>query len=309
MESNPYLQNCKTILVEAGIEELSEETLEKIRENAVLEFKRESARNAIKEKYRCKACKILPRQGNDSLKKCKRCDRIFCDNCKRHRCFPTNRRDGIANLPVAFEMEFEIKEPFLPLFCMNNKFGCEKMLFDDAELLKHEKYCEFYKIHCADIDCKTEVCLKNYRDHVKENHKDWKNLGECETFKQPLPIQYIKRMALIVSLKNDILTKFGSYQGIYQFSVFDGTPTWSSDSKAIWLVLKDESSIYWRIGEKSIIGSGKSTFKGLVSLSGTWVWSSLMPTDDKIEWECFEDDYWKKIDKSDISIDIQIQGM
>ena len=111
MKNTSYLLNCKKILVEAGIEGISEETLEKIRENAVLEFKRESARNAIKEKYRCLACKILPRQGNDSLKKCKRCDKIFCDSCQRHRCYPTDRRDEIANLPVSmtFEISFEIE--------------------------------------------------------------------------------------------------------------------------------------------------------------------------------------------------------
>ena len=303
MKNTSYLLNCKKILVEAGIEGISEETLEKIRENAVLEFKRESARNAIKEKYRCIACKILPRQ-NDSLKKCERCDRIFCDNCKRHRCFPTNRRHGIANLPVefsvAFEMEFEIKEPFLPLFCINDKFGCEKMLFDDAELLKHEKYCEFYTIHCAEIDCKTKVFLKDYNDHVKENHKDWKDLGEGETFKPPLPILKVDKLTLIISLKNEVLTKFSSYQGIYQLSGtrVNGKGSWTSDSKAIWSFLND-----WRIGEKSMIGSGKSTFKGCwkVSVSGL---TGTHPYEDKVAWHCFEDDDWKDIDKNDISIEI-----
>ena len=161
--------------IQDDIEEISEETLEKIRKNAVLEFKKESALNAIKEKYRCKTCKTLPRQGNESVKKCKRCDKIFCNNCKRHQCVPTNRRDaglkdGIANLSVAFKMEFEIQVPFLPLFCKNNKFGCEEIL-DESKLLEHEKYCNYQKVNCAFLEgCKTEVGLLNYLEHFKEAH-------------------------------------------------------------------------------------------------------------------------------------------
>ena len=293
------------------IEEISEETLEKIRKNAVLEFKKESALNAIKEKYRCKTCKTLPRQGNDGVKKCKRCDKIFCNNCKRHQCVPTNRRDAglkdlIADLPVVFKMEFEIKVPFLPLFCKNNKFGCEKMLFDDAELLKHEKYCEFYKVHCADIGCKTEVCLKNYIDHVKENHSDWKDLGEDKTFKLPsLPIPDINKLwfTLNISLKNAVLTKFGSYQETYQLSdvLVNEKWSWSSESKAIWYHLNDMQVGFWRIGEKSIIGSRESTFKAFVGFG--FEGSETLPTDAELNWECVEENGWKQIE--DISIDIQ----
>ena len=44
-------------------EEISEKLLEKIRQEAIEEYKKDMARTTVKKEYQCSLCKILPRPG------------------------------------------------------------------------------------------------------------------------------------------------------------------------------------------------------------------------------------------------------
>ena len=44
-------------------EEISEKLLEKIRQEAIEEYKKDMARTTVKKEYQCSHCKILPRPG------------------------------------------------------------------------------------------------------------------------------------------------------------------------------------------------------------------------------------------------------
>ena len=53
------------------------------------EHKMEMARNLVKKEYQCSGCKIFPRPGTKTVKKCSYCSKIFCTNCGIHPC-PNN---------------------------------------------------------------------------------------------------------------------------------------------------------------------------------------------------------------------------
>ena len=53
---------------------------------------------------------------------------------------------------------------------------------------------EFQIIHCAEVDCKTEVCYLKYLDHFKEKHGKCEDLGDGKIFKSPISFEKIKSL-------------------------------------------------------------------------------------------------------------------
>ena len=247
------MEDKKSFRVDGGIK-VSEEALQKIRKDAVNDFKKEMIRTTIKKEFECFGCKNLPRPNQKTIKKCKTCSKIFCGICEigSHLCSDGTQRNPNESVPLKIDVDF------LPYFCMNNKFGCEEILFKDSELFEHEPTCAFQIVCCPDFKCKDKVNFLNYLDHFKEKHDVYEDLGEGRTFKLPLPMDQIQSQALKVTLKNDVLA-FQSYlEGKYQISdqLFNGKPTWLMNSyapKAIWYENK-----LWNIGLKMDIAKNRS---------------------------------------------------
>ena len=252
------MEDKKSFKVDGGIE-ISEEALQKIRKDAVNDFKKEMIRTTIKKEFECFGCKNLPRPSQTTIKKCKTCSKIFCGICGlgSHLC-----SDGTHTTLFNEYVPLKIDVEFLPYFCKNNKFGCEEILFKDSELFEHEPTCAFQIICCPGFSCKNKVNFLNYLDHFKEKHDDYEDLGEGRTFKLPLPMDQIQSQVLKVTLKNDVLAFKSSLEGKYQKSdqLFNGKPTWLMNSyayasKAIWYQDKDK---FWNIGLKADIGKNRS---------------------------------------------------
>ena len=255
------MEDKKIFKVDGGIE-ISEEALQKIRKDAVNDFKKEMIRTTIKKEFECFGCKNLPRPSQTTIKKCKTCSNIFCGICGigSHLCSDGTQRNPNESVPLKIDVEF------LPYFCKNNKFGCEEILFKDSELFEHEPTCAFQIVCCPDFSCKDKVNFLNYVDHFKEKHGDYEDLGEGRTFKLPLPMDQIQSQALKVTLKNDVLAFVSLLGGKYQISdkLFNGKPTWlmiSYAPKAIWY--EDKS---WNIGLKTDIGKRRSMINCTTSI-------------------------------------------
>ena len=247
------MEDKKSFKVDGGIE-ISEEALQKIRKDAVNDFKKEMIRTTIKKEFECFGCKNLPRPSQTTIKKCKICSKIFCGICEigSHLCSDGTQRNPNESVPLKIDVEF------LPYFCKNNKFGCEEILFKDSELFEHEPTCAFQIVCCPDFKCKDKVNFLNYLDHFKEKHDVYEDLGEGRTFKLPLPMDQIQSQALKVTLKNDVLAFKSTLEGKYQISdqLFNGKPTWLMNSyapKAIWYENK-----LWNIGLKMDIAKNRS---------------------------------------------------
>ena len=247
------MENKKSFKVDGGIE-ISEEALQKIRKDAVNDFKKEMIRTTIKKEFECFGCKNLPRPNQKTIKKCKTCSKIFCGICEigSHLCSDGTQRNPNESVPLKIDVDF------LPYFCMNNKFGCEEVLFKDSELFEHEPTCAFQIVCCPDFKCKNKVNFLNYLDHFKEKHDVYEDLGEGINFKLPLPMDQIQSQALKVTLKNDVLAFKSTLEGKYQISdqLFNGKPTWLMNSyapKAIWYENK-----LWNIGLKMDIAKNRS---------------------------------------------------
>ena len=124
-------------------EEISEELLHKIQRDAIEKDKKEMANNWMKKEYQCSVCKISPRPGIKTVKKCTYCTKIFCDGCMSHQCpnqgskINTNSSVNIA-LTITLDMD-----KYMSYSCKNVKFGCEEMLANEAKLDEHEKNCDF----------------------------------------------------------------------------------------------------------------------------------------------------------------------
>ena len=245
------MEDKKSFLkVDGGIE-ISEEALQKIRKDAVNDFKKEMIRTTIKKEFECFGCKNLPRPSQTTIKKCQTCSKIFCGICGlgSHLCSDGTQRNPNESVPLKIDVDF------LPYFCMNNKFGCEEILFNYSELFEHEPTCAFQIVCCPNFRCKDKVNFLNYLDHFKEKHDVYEDLGEGRTFKLPLPMDQIQSQALKVTLKNDVLA-FQSYlEGKYQISdkFLNGKPTWFMNSYAIWYKCG-----FWHIGLKAKLGKNFS---------------------------------------------------
>ena len=116
--------------------EVSEKVVAKIRQEAERDLKKELFHQAIRKDYKCinPTCPgdRLPRPGDKNLKKCSYCLSEFFKNIQQ----------------------------FLPFQCQNTKYGCQEIL-EKEELFDHEKYCDYQKVHCPKIDCKTEIIFLN----------------------------------------------------------------------------------------------------------------------------------------------------
>ena len=240
----------KAIKLEGGIE-ISQEAFEKVRKKVINDYTKDMARNLVKKEFQCYGCKNLPRPGQTTIKQCKPCSKIFCGICGSHKCSDGYQRNPEISLPLKINLDF------LPYFCKNNKFGCEEILFKEAELLKHEYVCEFQLTYCADSLCNSEVNVLNYLDHYKEKHGNHDDLGEGKTFEFPLPMDQIQSKTMQVILRNSLLavsSSTGSYHGKYQLSdTVNGKPSWIKNSNAIWYNNKEQVDT-WHMGPKNVIG-------------------------------------------------------
>ena len=97
----------------------------------------------------------LPRPGDNNFMKCSNCLTVACRKCNFNCCRNRNRS---TYLPLSLLQ-------FLPFQCQNTKYGCQEILMTE-ELVDHEKYCDYQKVHCPKIDCKTDISFLNL-------------LGEC----------------------------------------------------------------------------------------------------------------------------------
>jgi len=182
----------KEKMVKYGGEEISDELLLKIQQDAIEKDKKEMANNWMKKEYQCSVCKISPRPGTKTVKKCTYCTKIFCDGCMSHQC-PTYNTKINANSSVDIALTITLDmDKYMSYSCKNVKFGCEEMLANEAKLAEHEKNCDFQAIQCTDVDCKTEVCYLNYMDHFEKSHRKYENLGDGKVFKSPIDFTKIK---------------------------------------------------------------------------------------------------------------------
>ena len=131
-------------------EEVSEKVVTKIRQEAERDLKKELFRQVVRKDYKCYQCQGLPRPGDNNFKKCSNCPRVFCGKCSHFNCCRNSNR---STLPFSLLQ-------FLPFQCQNTKYGCQEILMTE-ELVDHEKYCDYQKVHCAKIDCKTDISFLN----------------------------------------------------------------------------------------------------------------------------------------------------
>ena len=92
----------------------------------------------------------LPRPGDNNFMKCSYCEKVACGKCNFNCC---RNRNQATTLPWSLLQ-------FLPYQCKNTKYECQEIL-EKEELFDHEKYCDYQKVHCAKIDCQTDVSFLN----------------------------------------------------------------------------------------------------------------------------------------------------
>ena len=66
-------------------------------------------------------------------------------------------------------MPFNTILEYLPFQCKNTDYGCTE-IFMETELFDHEKYCDYQRVNCANLSCKTEISFLNLVDHFGEFH-------------------------------------------------------------------------------------------------------------------------------------------
>ena len=133
----------KEKMVKYDGEEISEELLRKIQQDAIEKDKKEMANNWMKKEYQCSVCKISPRPGIKTVKKCTYCTKIFCDSCMFHQCPPYNTKiNANSSVDIALTITLDM-DKYMSYSCKNVKFGCEEMLANEAKLAEHEKNCYF----------------------------------------------------------------------------------------------------------------------------------------------------------------------
>ena len=136
-------------------EEVSEKVVAKIRQEAERDLKKELFRQVVRKDYKCAnyACQGLPRPGDNNFTKCLSCSLVSCAKCNFVKPYNCCRNKSRATLPFSLLQ-------FLPFQCQNTKYGCQEILMTE-ELVDHEKYCDYQKVHCAKIDCKTDISFLN----------------------------------------------------------------------------------------------------------------------------------------------------
>ena len=110
------MEDNKRIKIDGGIE-ISEEALQKIRKDAVNDYKKEMTRTTIKKEFECFGCKNLPRPSQTTIKKCKTCSKIFCGICviESHLCSDGRHRNSNESVPLKIDVGF------LPRSCMRGR--------------------------------------------------------------------------------------------------------------------------------------------------------------------------------------------
>ena len=76
------------------------------------------------------------------------CDRIRHVSIDQHFFIEQQRQIRLA------------RQAILTFQCQNTKYGCQETLKAE-ERVDHEKYCDYQKVHCAEIDCKTDISFLN----------------------------------------------------------------------------------------------------------------------------------------------------
>lgn len=136
-------------------EEISEKVVAKIRQEAERDLKKELFRQVVRKDYKCAnpVCQGLPRPGDNNFTKCQNCSRVSCAKCNYVNPYNCCRNKSRSTIPSSLLQ-------FLPFQCQNTKYGCQEILMEE-ELFDHEKYCDYQKVHCAKIDCKTDISFLN----------------------------------------------------------------------------------------------------------------------------------------------------
>ena len=147
----------KEKMVKYGGKEISEELLHQIQQDTIEKNKKETekickesiekdkiemAYNWLKKEYQCFVCKISPRPGTKTVKKCTICTKIFCDGCMSHQCPTKGKINTNSSVNIALTITLDM-DKYMSYSCKNIKFGCEEMLANEAKLAEHEKYCDF----------------------------------------------------------------------------------------------------------------------------------------------------------------------
>jgi len=236
------------------IQQLSDDKVKRIAKEAIEENNLEMARSVVKKEYQCYVCKLLPRPGNKSMKKCTYCTKLFCDTCgsKSHSCSGTSRTPN-SSLQLTLPIYLEV-DRYLPYFCKNGKFGCEENFLRQEELFDHEKYCDYQEIHCAEISCKEKVVFLKYLDHLKEKHSNCQDLDTGKTHKVPIDFDKVQNIQIC-----------------FDAATCKGKPSETSTSfKKCGRCLK----IFCCQGNSKYGGSNKCGYH-LCSVSGLWASASL----------------------------------
>ena len=133
-------------------EEVSEKVVAKIRQEAERDLKKELFCQVVRKDYKCAnpTCQGLPRPGANNFLKCSNCLRVNCQKCNFNCCRNPHRSTYLPSSLLQF----------LPFQCQNTKYGCQEILMT-KEFVDHEKYCDYQKVHCAKIDCKTDISFLN----------------------------------------------------------------------------------------------------------------------------------------------------
>ena len=105
-------------------------------------------------------CQGFPRPGRNDFRKCSYCKKVFCGKWGKCReCSSVFCRNSNGDHSNHSALPMSLLQ-FLPFLCQNTKYGCQEIL-EKKELFDHEKYCDYQKVHCAKIDCKTDISLLN----------------------------------------------------------------------------------------------------------------------------------------------------
>ena len=152
--SEELLHKIQQDAIEKAIEK-NEKKTEKICKESIEKDKIEMAYNWLKNEYQCFVCKISPRPGTKTVKKCTYCTNIFCDGCMSHQC-PNQGSKIKANSSVNIALTITLDmDKYMSYSCKNIKFGCEETLANEAKLAQHEKICDFQV--CKYNDCIIQI--------------------------------------------------------------------------------------------------------------------------------------------------------
>ena len=105
------------------------------------------------------------------------------------------------------------------------------------------------------------------------------------TFSECLNLQLI--------LNDDVLSKQGNRQGIYQYNgIVNGKPSWKSEDQAIWFYPEYED---WAIGPLKDIGTGVS---GISSVYDEDIGILDVPIN---KWRYYDEGDWKDVKSGDLT--------